>query len=75
MKSVSPTVSMRGVAWVNPLKPIDNSMSHPSNGATAQIGPWPPLLRFHNNNVLRCVEYSLFPVLLLPGGCYSNLEC
>jgi hypothetical protein len=27
---------------------------HPSNGATAQIGPWPLLLRFNNNNVLRC---------------------
>jgi hypothetical protein len=32
---------------------------HPSNGATAQIGPWPPLLRFHNNNVLRCEVISL----------------
>jgi hypothetical protein len=32
---------------------------HPSNGATAQIGPWPPLLRFHNNNVLRCEVVSL----------------
>jgi hypothetical protein len=31
----------------------------PSNGATAQIGPWPPLLRFHNNNVLRCEVVSL----------------
>jgi hypothetical protein len=32
---------------------------HPSKGATAQIGPWPPLLRFHNNNVLRCEVVSL----------------
>jgi hypothetical protein len=32
---------------------------HPSNGAAAQIGPWPPLLRFHNNNVLRCAVVSL----------------
>jgi hypothetical protein len=32
---------------------------HPSNGATAQIGPWPPLLRFHNNNVLWCEVVSL----------------
>jgi hypothetical protein len=32
---------------------------HPSNGVTAQIGPWPPLLRFHNNNVLRCEVVSL----------------
>jgi hypothetical protein len=31
---------------------------HPSNGATAQIGPWPPLLRFHNN-VLQCEVVSL----------------
>jgi hypothetical protein len=31
----------------------------PSNGATAQIGPWPPLLRFHNSNVLRCEVVSL----------------
>jgi hypothetical protein len=31
----------------------------PSNGATAQTGPWPPLLRFHNNNVLRCEFVSL----------------
>jgi hypothetical protein len=31
----------------------------PSNGATAQIGPWPPLLRFHNNDVLRCEVVSL----------------
>jgi hypothetical protein len=33
--------------------------THPSNGATAQIGHWPPLLRFHNNNVLRCEFVSL----------------
>jgi hypothetical protein len=32
---------------------------HPSNGTTAQIGPWLPLLRFHNNNVLRCEVVSL----------------
>jgi hypothetical protein len=32
---------------------------HPSNGATAQIGTWPPILRFHNNNVLRCEVVSL----------------
>jgi hypothetical protein len=32
---------------------------HPSNGATVQIGPWPPLLRFHNNNVLWCEVVSL----------------
>jgi hypothetical protein len=31
---------------------------NPSNGATAQIGPW-LLLRFHNNNVLRCEVVSL----------------
>jgi hypothetical protein len=59
MKSVSPTVSMSGVAWLNPLKPIDNYMPHPSIGATAQIGPWPPLLRFHNNIVLRREVVSL----------------
>jgi hypothetical protein len=34
-------------------------MIHPSNGATAQIRPWPPLLRFRNNNVLRCEVVSL----------------
>jgi hypothetical protein len=32
---------------------------YPSNGATAQIEPWPPLLRFPNNNVLRCEVDSL----------------
>jgi hypothetical protein len=32
---------------------------HPSNGATAQIGPWPPLLRFYNNNILRYKVVSL----------------
>jgi hypothetical protein len=32
---------------------------HPSNGATAQIGPWPPLLRLHNKNVLRCEAVNL----------------
>jgi hypothetical protein len=32
---------------------------HPYDDATAQIGPWPPVLRFHNNNVLRCVVVSL----------------
>jgi hypothetical protein len=31
---------------------------NPFNGVTAQIGPW-PLLRFHNNNVLRCEVVSL----------------
>jgi hypothetical protein len=36
-----------------------SSIFHPSNGATAQIGPWPPVLRFHNNNVLRCEVVSL----------------
>jgi hypothetical protein len=35
------------------------SPHYPSNGVTAQIGPWPPLLRFHNNNVLRCEVVSL----------------
>jgi hypothetical protein len=30
-----------------------------SNVAASQIGPWPPLLRFHNNNVLRCEVVSL----------------
>jgi hypothetical protein len=39
---------------LTPVLPI-----HPSNGATAQIGPWPPLLRFRNNNVLRCEVVSL----------------
>jgi hypothetical protein len=38
---------------------IHHPSIHPSNGATAQIGPWPPLLRFHNNNVLRCEIVSL----------------
>jgi hypothetical protein len=46
-----------------PLPTQDNTTYiwciHPSNGATAQIGPWPPLLRFHNNNVLRCEVVSL----------------
>jgi hypothetical protein len=32
---------------------------HPSNGAAAQIVPWPSLLRFRNNNVLRCEVVSL----------------
>jgi hypothetical protein len=32
---------------------------HPSNGATTQIGPWPPLLRFCNNSVLRCEVVTL----------------
>jgi hypothetical protein len=32
---------------------------HPSNGATAQIGPWRPLLRFRNKNVLQCEVVSL----------------
>jgi hypothetical protein len=32
---------------------------HPSNGATDQISPWPPLLRLRNNNVLRCKVVSL----------------
>jgi hypothetical protein len=38
--------------------PIHPSI-YPTNGATAQIGPWPPLLRFRNNNVLRCELVSL----------------
>jgi hypothetical protein len=38
---------------------LDVAGFHPSNGATAQIGPWPPLLRFHNNIVLRCEVVSL----------------
>jgi hypothetical protein len=36
-----------------------NKTFHPSNGATAQIGPWSPLLRIPNNNVLRCEVVSL----------------
>jgi hypothetical protein len=31
---------------------------HPSNGATAQIGPWSPLVRFRNNKVLWCEVVS-----------------
>jgi hypothetical protein len=30
---------------------------HPS--IQSKIGPWPPLLTFHNNNVLRCEVVSL----------------
>jgi hypothetical protein len=41
---------------------------HPSNGATAKIGPWPPLLRFHNNNVLRCEVVSLTTTPVNFGG-------
>jgi hypothetical protein len=36
----------------------DKVCIHPSNGTTAQIGPWPPLLRFRNNNVLWCEVFS-----------------
>jgi hypothetical protein len=38
---------------------VNNNAFHPSNDATAQIGPWPPLLRFSNNNVLRCEVVSV----------------
>jgi hypothetical protein len=41
---------------------------HPSNGATAQLGPWPPLLRFRNNNVSRCEVVSLTTNPLLTLG-------
>jgi hypothetical protein len=41
-----------------PLLKIDPSI-HPSSDATAQIGPWPPLLRFRKNKVLRCEVVSL----------------
>jgi hypothetical protein len=34
---------------------------HPSNGPTAHIGPWPPLLRFHNRSFLWCRVVSPTP--------------
>jgi hypothetical protein len=57
-ESFSETLSTNYLINTKSFNTVVNSI-HPSNGGTAQIGPWPPLLRFRNNNVLRCEVVSL----------------
>jgi hypothetical protein len=52
-------VNVHGTAVSKCSMFIHTRLIHPSHGATAQIGPWPPLLRFRNNNALRCEVVSL----------------
>jgi hypothetical protein len=65
-QTLSPRGSLHSRFWKIHSK-LTKCYVHPSNGATAHIGPWPPLLRFRNSSFF-------YGVGLLAPRPTSNLE-